>query len=85
VACRRSVTARRCGCSSTRIGLGWPEVWDAAGTWHDVFGIEPQQLVESLGGVVTALKCGCTQSESMIDRAVAMVSSTAELRAAPFG
>ncbi len=36
--------------------LGWPEVWAAAGTWHDVFGIEPQKLVEASGGAVTDLK-----------------------------
>jgi len=65
--------------------LQWPEVWAAADTRRDVFGVDPHRLVESRGGVVTALKCGCTQSESMIDRAVAMVSSMAELRAAPFG
>jgi prolyl-tRNA editing enzyme YbaK/EbsC (Cys-tRNA(Pro) deacylase) len=38
--------------------LGWPEVWAAAGTWHDVFGIEPDKLVEASGGVVTDLKSG---------------------------
>jgi prolyl-tRNA editing enzyme YbaK/EbsC (Cys-tRNA(Pro) deacylase) len=36
--------------------LQWPEVWAAAGTWHDVFGIEPHKLVEASSGVVTALK-----------------------------
>lgn len=36
--------------------LQWPEVWAAAGTWHDVFGIEPHQLVEASGGAVTNLK-----------------------------
>ena len=25
--------------------LQYDEVWAAAGTWHDVFGIEPHQLV----------------------------------------
>ena len=24
----------------------WPEVWEAAGAWHDVFGIEPYGVVE---------------------------------------
>ena len=38
--------------------LQWPEVWAAAGTWHDVFGIEPHKLVEASGGVITALKRG---------------------------
>jgi prolyl-tRNA editing enzyme YbaK/EbsC (Cys-tRNA(Pro) deacylase) len=36
--------------------LRWDEVWAAAGTWNDVFGIEPQQLVEASEGVVTDLK-----------------------------
>jgi prolyl-tRNA editing enzyme YbaK/EbsC (Cys-tRNA(Pro) deacylase) len=38
--------------------LQWDEVWAAAGTWHDVFGIEPHQLVEASDGVVTDLKRG---------------------------
>lgn len=38
--------------------LLWPEVWAAAGTWNDVFGIEPHKLVEASGGVVTDLKRG---------------------------
>ena len=38
--------------------LQWPEVWAAAGTWNDVFGIEPHELVEASGGVVTELKRG---------------------------
>jgi prolyl-tRNA editing enzyme YbaK/EbsC (Cys-tRNA(Pro) deacylase) len=38
--------------------LQWPEVWAAAGTWNDVFGIEPHQLVEASGGAVTDLKRG---------------------------
>ncbi|MGA1723613.1 MAG: YbaK/EbsC family protein [Ilumatobacteraceae bacterium] len=37
--------------------LQFDEVWAAAGTWHDVFGIEPHKLVEASGGVVAALKC----------------------------
>jgi len=36
--------------------LQYDEVWAAAGTWHDVFGIEPYKLVEASGGVVTDLK-----------------------------
>jgi prolyl-tRNA editing enzyme YbaK/EbsC (Cys-tRNA(Pro) deacylase) len=36
--------------------LRWPEVWAAAGTWHDVFGIEPHKLVEASDGLVTDLK-----------------------------
>jgi len=36
--------------------LQYDEVWAAAGTWHDVFGIEPNKLVEASGGVVTDLK-----------------------------
>jgi prolyl-tRNA editing enzyme YbaK/EbsC (Cys-tRNA(Pro) deacylase) len=36
--------------------LQYAEVWAAAGTWHDVFGIEPHKLVEASEGVVTDLK-----------------------------
>ena len=36
--------------------LRYDEVWAAAGTWNDVFGIEPHKLVEASGGVVTDLK-----------------------------
>ena len=36
--------------------LQYDEVWAAAGTWHDVFGIEPHKLVEASGGLVTDLK-----------------------------
>jgi prolyl-tRNA editing enzyme YbaK/EbsC (Cys-tRNA(Pro) deacylase) len=36
--------------------LQYSEVWAAAGTWNDVFGIEPHKLVEASGGDVTALK-----------------------------
>ena len=35
--------------------LQYHEVWAAAGTWHDVFGIEPHKLVEASGGAVTDL------------------------------
>jgi Cys-tRNA(Pro) deacylase len=38
--------------------LQYDEVWAAAGTWHDVFGIAPQQLVEASGGLVTDLRRG---------------------------
>ena len=38
--------------------LAWPDGWAAAGTWHDVFGIEPHRLVDASGGVVTDLKRG---------------------------
>jgi prolyl-tRNA editing enzyme YbaK/EbsC (Cys-tRNA(Pro) deacylase) len=36
--------------------LQYDEVWAAAGTWHDVFGIEPHQLVEASEGLVVDLK-----------------------------
>ena len=36
----------------------YPEVWAAAGTWHDVFGIEPRTPVEASKGLVTDLKRG---------------------------
>ena len=36
--------------------LQYDEVWAAAGTWHDVFGIEPHQLVEASEGLVTDLR-----------------------------
>jgi prolyl-tRNA editing enzyme YbaK/EbsC (Cys-tRNA(Pro) deacylase) len=35
--------------------LGHEVVWAAAGTWHDVFAIEPQRLVEASGGQVALL------------------------------
>ena len=38
--------------------LQYDEVWAAAGTWNDVFGIEPHKLVEASRGVVTDLKRG---------------------------
>ncbi|MDO8362223.1 MAG: YbaK/EbsC family protein [Actinomycetota bacterium] len=38
--------------------LQYDEVWAAAGTWHDVFGIEPHRLVEASEGLVTDLKRG---------------------------
>jgi Cys-tRNA(Pro) deacylase len=36
--------------------LDYDEVWAAAGTWNDVFAIEPQRLVEASNGTVTDLK-----------------------------
>ena len=36
--------------------LQYVEVWAAAGTWNDNFGIEPHKLVEASGGLVTDLK-----------------------------
>jgi len=38
--------------------LQFDEVWAAAGTWNDVFGIEPHELVRASGGVVVDLKRG---------------------------
>jgi len=38
--------------------LQYEEVWAAAGTWHDVFGIEPHKLVTASEGLVTDLKKG---------------------------
>ena len=38
--------------------LQYDEVWAAAGTWNDVFGIEPAELVRASGGTVTDLKRG---------------------------
>jgi prolyl-tRNA editing enzyme YbaK/EbsC (Cys-tRNA(Pro) deacylase) len=36
--------------------LQYPEVWAAAGTWHDVFPIDPAQLVRASRGLVVDLK-----------------------------
>jgi prolyl-tRNA editing enzyme YbaK/EbsC (Cys-tRNA(Pro) deacylase) len=38
--------------------LQYEEVWAAAGTWNDVFGIDLRRLVDASGGVVTDLKRG---------------------------
>ncbi len=38
--------------------LQYDEVWAAAGTWTDVFGIAPQQLVEASKALVVELKLG---------------------------
>ncbi len=36
--------------------LQYAEVWAAAGTWHDVFPIAPDDLVSASGGTVTDLR-----------------------------
>jgi Cys-tRNA(Pro) deacylase len=36
--------------------LRYDEVWAAAGTWHDVFPIAPDDLVQASGGLVVDLK-----------------------------
>ena len=36
--------------------LGYDEVWAAAGTWNDVFGIAPSALVEATSATVTNLR-----------------------------
>jgi Cys-tRNA(Pro) deacylase len=36
--------------------LQYDEVWAAAGTWHDVFGIAPHDLVRASGGQVVDLR-----------------------------
>ena len=36
--------------------LQFREVWAAAGTWNDVFGAAPSDIVRVAGGVVTDLK-----------------------------
>ena len=38
--------------------LQYDEVWAAAGTWNDVFGASPADIVRVAGGVVTDLKRG---------------------------
>ncbi|MGA1005830.1 MAG: YbaK/EbsC family protein [Ilumatobacteraceae bacterium] len=38
--------------------LQYDDVWAAAGTWNDVFGIEPHKLIEASGGAITDLKRG---------------------------
>ena len=35
--------------------LGYDTVWAAAGTWHDVFALTPEQLVSASGGIVVDL------------------------------
>jgi prolyl-tRNA editing enzyme YbaK/EbsC (Cys-tRNA(Pro) deacylase) len=35
--------------------MGYDVVWAAAGTWHDVFSLTPQQLVSASGGLVVEL------------------------------
>ncbi|HTN81864.1 MAG TPA: YbaK/EbsC family protein [Acidimicrobiales bacterium] len=36
--------------------LGYEEVWAAAGTWNDVFPVEPHALVQATNGVVADIK-----------------------------
>jgi len=36
--------------------LGYDEVWAAAGTWNDVFGIAPGDLARATSGVITDLR-----------------------------
>jgi prolyl-tRNA editing enzyme YbaK/EbsC (Cys-tRNA(Pro) deacylase) len=36
--------------------LQYNEVWAAAGTWNDVFAINPQSLVDATQGLITELK-----------------------------
>ena len=36
--------------------LQYDEVWAAAGTWHDVFAIVPDDLVRASGGTITDLR-----------------------------
>jgi prolyl-tRNA editing enzyme YbaK/EbsC (Cys-tRNA(Pro) deacylase) len=36
--------------------LQYDEVWAAAGTWNDVFAINPQSLVDATEGLITELK-----------------------------
>jgi len=36
--------------------LGYDEVWAAAGTWHDVFPLDPRALVRASGGTVVELR-----------------------------
>jgi prolyl-tRNA editing enzyme YbaK/EbsC (Cys-tRNA(Pro) deacylase) len=38
--------------------LQYDEVWAAAGTWHDVFAIDPPRLVEISAGLVVQLRRG---------------------------
>ena len=55
VACLRSVFR-----SLFVFSLTWTccstEVWEAAGTWNDNFGANPNDIVRVAGGVVTDLK-----------------------------
>jgi len=36
--------------------LGYEEVWAAAGTWNDVFSIDPRELIRVSGGTVVDLR-----------------------------
>jgi len=44
--------------------LQYDEVWAAAGTWHDLCGIEPDKLVEASEGLVTDLKRGRVRQQA---------------------
>ena len=48
--------------------LQWPEVWAAAGTWNDVFPIEPNELVRVSGGEVVDLRRELTSRLSGLRR-----------------
>ena len=43
--------------------LQYDEVWAAAGTWHDVFAIAPDDLVRASAGEVTELRRSTTQGQ----------------------
>lgn len=58
VACRRSANETHLRVFIDPDLLQYDEVWAAAGTWHDVFAIEPHKLVEASEGVVVDLKRG---------------------------
>lgn len=58
MASRRSVTTTHLRVFIDPDLLTWPEVWAAAGTWNDVFAIEPHALVTASDGVATDLKRG---------------------------
>jgi len=36
--------------------LPFDEVWAAAGTWHDVFAVMPDELVRASGGTIVELR-----------------------------
>ena len=56
MACRRSATPRTLRAFVDPDLLAYDEVWAAAGTWHDVFALSPNDLVRASGGVVVDLK-----------------------------
>ncbi|MGA0145287.1 MAG: hypothetical protein ACO3K6_03535, partial [Ilumatobacteraceae bacterium] len=56
--------------------LQYDEVWAAAGTWNDVFGIEPHKLVEASGGAhppEAGIARQISQLLSMMESAVEIV------------